>query len=212
MKDRILTDQPTTNYTKVMQLNKFMIGHAGYIAGGVFKNIFNEEYIQDVDIFFEKSQDMLEAIDYYKRSDDFEEGYKNDKVTSFRHIESGIRVELVRGTYMQPDDMLESFDFTVTQFAYYKDYEEDEDGDEVARWKIMYHNRFFEHLFMKRLVVDKDALDLTFPFSTYNRMFKYGEYGYFPCRETKVKVVQAMLEAPEFDEDMIAMGLYRGLD
>ncbi|WP_137743360.1 hypothetical protein [Robertmurraya siralis] len=60
-----ILDAPISNFIKIRQLDKYMIGHNGYIAGGAFKNIFNNEKIKDVDIFFENEKDYIVANDYF---------------------------------------------------------------------------------------------------------------------------------------------------
>lgn len=42
----------TYNYRQLWWLDKLLIGHKGYIAGGCFKNIFNNERAKDIDVFF----------------------------------------------------------------------------------------------------------------------------------------------------------------
>ena len=64
--------------------------------------------------------------------------------------------------------------------AYYKEpkYEEKEDDyfpfsftDIVGyEYKLLYHEKFFEHLHMKRLVIDEN---IPFPVSTWERSYKY---------------------------------------
>ena len=49
------------NYRQLWWLDKFLAGHKGFIAGGCFKNIFNNERVKDLDIFFESEKDFLEA-------------------------------------------------------------------------------------------------------------------------------------------------------
>lgn len=51
---------------------------------------------------------------------------------------------------------------------------------------------------------------IPFPASTFERMFRYGKYGYFPCRETKVRMIQALREMPVVPD--MAFSLYDGLD
>ena len=59
------------------------------------------------------------------------------------------------------------------------------------RWeyKLLYHEKFFEHLHMKRLVIDEN---IPFPVSTWERSYRYKGYGYNMCRETKKKLLQAL--------------------
>lgn len=40
------------NFRQLFFLDKFLIGHNGFIAGGCFKNIFNKEKVNDIDIYF----------------------------------------------------------------------------------------------------------------------------------------------------------------
>lgn len=42
---------------------------------------------------------------------------------------------------------------------------------------------------MKRLVTDGI---IPYPMSTFERMLRYAKYGYFPCRETKMKIIKAL--------------------
>ena len=55
------------NYRQLWWLDKFLIGHKGFIAGGCFKNIFNNERVKDLDIFFWSERDFLEAKKYFKQ-------------------------------------------------------------------------------------------------------------------------------------------------
>ena len=36
---------------KIKILDKFLQGHKGFVAGGCFKNILNNEHIKDIDVF-----------------------------------------------------------------------------------------------------------------------------------------------------------------
>lgn len=152
--------------------------------------------------------------------------YENENVKAYVHKETGIRIELCSKIFGTAEDILNQFDFTITKFAYYKEEvkdetdsevwnpfdddlsEEDEDIETHIEYKILMHDKFFEHLHMKRLVVDDKT---PFPMSTLERAFRYAKYGYFPCRETKMKMARAIkelsdeqLEAPE--------SLYNGMD
>lgn len=197
------------NFFKIRQLDRYMIGHKGYIAGGVFKNILTNTKFKDVDVFFERKEDFEQAWQHFSKNEDFIVKYENDKVRAFLDKKNGVTVELIKHLFKNPVELLKDFDFTVTQFAYYKE----EKDDESMEWKIIYHNQFFEHLFMKRLVIDKEVNEIRYPIGTFNRMFKYGRYGYNPCRETKIKIIQAIRRLPLFNEDQIDNDLYHsGVD
>jgi len=66
-------------------------------------------------------------------------------------------------------------------------------------YKLLYHERFFEHLHMKRLVIDEN---IPFPVSTWERSYKYKGYGYNMCRETKKKLLQALKGVNVEEEDV----------
>lgn len=208
--ENYILDEPLSNFLKLRQLDKYMTDHKGYIAGGVFKNIFNNEKYKDVDIFFENEKDYLEALEHYRTNSKYVLAYKNDKTTAYRDKETGITLELIRHKYKSPLEMINEFDFTITKFVYYKELTDgNEDEMKDIEWKVAYHSKFFEHLHMKRLVVDEG---LVLPVNSLNRMFRYAKYGYFPCRETKAKLITALRDLSSFSEELLGIELYNGLD
>lgn len=66
-------------------------------------------------------------------------------------------------------------------------------------YKLLYHEKFFEHLHMKRLVIDEN---IPFPVSTWERSYRYKGYGYNMCRETKKKLLQAIKGVNVEEEDV----------
>lgn len=66
-------------------------------------------------------------------------------------------------------------------------------------YKLLYHEKFFEHLHMKRLVIDEN---IPFPVSTWERSYRYKGYGYNMCRETKKKLLQAIKGINVEEEDV----------
>lgn len=185
------------------QLDKFMIGHRGFIAGGCFKNIFNNEPIKDIDVFFKSIKDFNDTVVYFRNSEDFEPYYESKNVTAFRHKASGVSVELVQTIFGTPEEVISEFDFTVVKFAYYKEETEDE-----LTYKAIYHKDFFEHLHLKRAIIDDK---IPKPMSTFNRMLKYRKYGYVPCVETKQKLINALRNLPE-SEILVPTNFYEGID
>lgn len=194
------------NYKSITSmLDTFMIGHKGFIAGGCFKNLFNKEKVKDIDIFFRSKEDFINAVMYYEKNEDFIEDYKNSKVESFKHKNSGIRIELIKSVFGTPKKIINDFDFTITKFAYYKKYKPEKD----IEYKIIHHKDFFEHLFMKRLVFSDK---LKFTISTYERMIRYIGYGYKPCMDSKLNMLLAIRNLEKFDENELSKSLYDGLD
>lgn len=214
------------NYMGVVNfLNQFTIGHNGFVAGGCFKNLFNKEKVKDIDMFFRNRQDFLDALSMFEKDDSYVKFYENKKVNAFRNKHNGVVVELIKYKYGEPIDIIDEFDFTITKCAYVNNYKtkeqivemsnngeidpEDDLEDVLEPSKFLIHKDYFEHLHMKRLVVD-DRMVL--PINTFERMFRYGKYGFFPCRETKVKVIQAIRNLEEFDAELLSIGLYDGMD
>ena len=156
--------------------------------------------------------------------------YQNDNVKAYKHKKTGVVIELCSKIFGTAEEILNQFDFTITKFAYYKEEVEDETGAEVNDWeddfgdllgevsenkakthieyRILHDDKFFDHLHMKRLVTDDK---IPFPMSTFERMLRYAKYGYFPCKETKMKIVKALRE---LDDKQVELSerLYDGMD
>lgn len=229
------------NFWMLNWLDEFMVGHKGFICGGCFKNIFSKEKVKDLDIFFESARDYEEAVEYFdsmtpgyegddKRNEKYTFFYQNDNVKAYKHMKTGITIELCCKIFGTAEEILKKFDFSIVKFAYYKAEVEDETGADAGtfdeewekefgdllgdgkethiEYKILMDDKFFEHLHMKRLVID-DAIP--FPMSTFERMFRYARYGYFPCRETKMKIIKALRELSE-EQVELSESLYDGMD
>lgn len=228
----MIVKQDRENFWMLNFLDKFMEGHKGFICGGCFKNIFNHEKAKDLDIFFKNKKDWEEAVEYFDSMtigyDGLDEEdacyyfyYENENVKAYKHIKTGIVLELCCKTFGTPEEIISKFDFTITKFAYYKAEIEDETGAEVEEnspedinigthieYKIMHDDKFFEHLHLKRLVTDDLIL---FPMSTFERMLRYAKYGYFPCKETKMKIVNALRGLSQ-EQVELSNSLYDGMD
>lgn len=233
----MLITESRDNFWILNWLDEFMVGHKGFICGGCFKNIFNKEKVKDLDIFFKSEKDWNEAVDYFdsmtpgyegdgKKDEQYRFYYENKNVKAYKHIKTGIVLELCKKIFGTAKDILNQFDFTIVKFSYYKEEVEDETGAVVEydpfeiepvqsekpkthiEYRIMYDDKFFEHLHMKRLVIDNE---IPFPMSTFERMFKYAKYGYFPCMETKMKIIDSIRQIPK-EQVKISESLYNGMD
>lgn len=170
-----------------------------------------------------------------KRDEEYTFFYQNDNVKAYKHNRTGITIELCCKIYGTAEEILKKFDFTIVKFAYFKEEVEDETGvtkdrdaspvidvdKEIEEWlgveskpethieyRLLMDDKFFEHLHMKRLVIDDE---IPFPMSTFERMFRYAKYGYFPCRETKMKIVRALRELSD-EQVELSESLYDGMD
>lgn len=200
------------NLWKVAALDEYMIGHKGFIAGGCFKNLFNGEKIKDVDMFFENSIDYMNAESYYDKNEDYSFYYESKKVKAYKCKKTNVTVELIYSVYGTPQEIIDSFDFTIVKIAYFKQETPMEDvvleGEGGTEYRILHHKDLFEHLFFKRLVIDSD---LKFPNSSFERALKYKGYGYGLCRESKLKLIEA-IKANLNPSDKLTESLYDGVD
>lgn len=175
-------------FYKLRKLDYFMSGHKGFIAGGVFKNLFNDEEIRDLDMFFETQEHYDEALKYFKAHRGYKKSYENDNCYAFYNKEHNVLIELVKRQFGTPQQILEIFDFSIVRAAYFK--QENEEGG--INYKLMYVDRFFEDLHQKKLVIDIDHDKIPLPANTFDRAFKYQRYGYNLCRESKIKLIEAL--------------------
>lgn len=177
-------------------LEKYLIGHKGYIAGGCFKNIFKREKIKDIDMFFENKEEFEIGKKYFKdlikeKPEEWDKAYASKNVYAIRDKKNKLTIELVKKTTGTPEDVISCFDFTITKFALYKDKEN--------KLRIVYNEKFFEHLLTKKLVIDDDIL---YPLSTFLRSYKYRDYGYKLCSESNSKLVLEISQT-DFDDGEI---------
>jgi len=190
--------------------------HKGFIAGGCFKNILTDNKVKDIDVFFRSLEDFTEAREVYKEKilkdpKNWSFSYQNDKVWAVNSLEDGIRLELIKTTFGEPEQIINDFDFTVTKFTYFIDEVESEDAASIStkEYKILYHKDYFEHLLMKRLVIDNKLL---YPLSSFNRSYKYQKYGFGLCRESKQILVKSIHMLPTINVAELGSSLYDGLD
>ena len=192
-----LIEKEHTRYAKIRFLDIYMIGHKGYIAGGCFKNIFNNEKIKDIDIFFHCEEDFLEADKYYKENSEYVFSYEN------------VRIEIVKSSFGSPDEMLRKFDFSITKFGYCKrtvPVQVENQIVSVVEYYVLFHENFFDDLVNKKLVLEREIL---FPVSTFERSYRYVRYGYGLCRESKKNLLDALKTA---NTDNLSNELYFGFD
>jgi hypothetical protein len=186
-------------FPKLSRLRQYLVDVPdGIIAGGCFKDIFTGSRIKDIDTFFKDEDHMTQAVATLAANKQYVPAYESPKVTAFKNSDTGITIELIKSVYGSALDILKGFDFTVAKFAYFQI------GSEY--WCV-YHHDYFEHLTQRRLVVDDQML---FPVSTFERMLRYAGKGYHSCRDTKVKVVEAINALQEIPD--ISASLYDGVD
>lgn len=187
---------------KISALDRYMVGHSGFIAGGCIKNLFSNERMKDIDVFFSGEEEFHKAQRYFESQADYKKHYENPKVVAFREQKSNQMIELIKATYGTPEEIISKFDFSITKFAYYK-----EANDDTTVYKIIHHKDFFEHLHLKKLVLTQEIL---FPVSTFERTLRYTSYGYGLCRESKIYLLNAIRTTD--DAELVSRNLYFGID
>lgn len=195
------TEKPKETYNKVRFLDYYMEGHAGFIAGGCFKNIFKSEKIKDLDIFFQSENEFNKANDFFKSNEEYIFSYENPNTVSYKNKKTNIRVELIRHTYGTPIEIISMFDFSITRYAYAKK----EENNEIIYYNV-FVDTFFGDLMNNKLVIDGN---LKFPISSFERSYRYRSYGYGLCKESKAKLIEALQTA---SIDDLSNDLYFGLD
>lgn len=197
------------SYPKIRFLDIYMAGHKGYIAGGCFKNIFNNEKIKDVDIFFESEVDFTKADTYFKDNKEYVFSYDNKNTRAYKNIKTNVRVELVRSQFGTPEELLCKFDFSITKFAYCKRETKIQVENQIVigiEYYVVVHENFFDDLVNKKLVLETEIF---YPVSTFERSYRYTKYGYGLCRESKANLLNALKTA---DTNDLSQALYFGID
>jgi hypothetical protein len=138
----------------------------GFIAGGVFKDIFLDRSFRDIDFFF-RDETYYDKFIMNIPEQKFSKKYENANAIGFEEKSSKIRIDYVRKCFGSPKDILDSFDFSVSKFALYKD-----DKNVI---KVIYHPFFFTDLIAKKLRFDSCSGD---PIAQFSRVLKYSFYGF----------------------------------
>lgn len=111
------------DFMMLKKVAKYLYGTNGYIAGGVFKNIFKQEPIKDVDLFFRDKKDFHKDKSKFEDDDNYKHIYNSKNAIGFYDKKEDIRVDLVKSRFLDPIKMIKSFDFTITKFVLYSELE-----------------------------------------------------------------------------------------
>jgi hypothetical protein len=198
----IICESITTAHAKDLRSNI-------YIAGGCFKNVLTGIKTRDYDVFCTEREYSDELIEILRRCNNeslVEFIYENDNAVSFimSPNKNPRRIEIIKKVSGSPGDVIKNFDWTVTKFAMYRT---DDIKDDTTKYNVIYHNKFFEHLMQKKLVIDEP---LKYPVSSFNRMLKYYTYGFTACHETKSSLLDAIRKSN--DDIDVGKSLYDGID
>jgi len=165
---------PNNDIEKIFDI----LGEGIIIAGGCFKDVNKGIRPKDYDVWFKTPMDFAQAATILACDTDCSFLYNSDKAIGYSVPGIMPHVELILFKFGNVKDILDCFDFTITQYAIYKE----------------------NHLFHSVCNPDfaKDLKDhnlnvtqLEYPAQTLARMFRYTTYGYYPtplalqkvCRE-----------------------------
>lgn len=179
-------------------LDQFLSGHKGFAAGGCFKDLLNGKPAKDIDIYFRNQKDYDIAVDRFDNNPVYELFYQNENVKAYKAIKQGFSIELCHKVFGSPEEILNQFDFTITKFAYFKEIIHSSDlpfgeGEDREEYTAVYDDNFFEHLFLKFLILDDQIL---YPKSTFERMLRYQRYGFKPDKQTINKLCSVISKTP----------------
>lgn len=175
--DYIISD--AVHYEKLRILYPYIKENRGFIAGGVFKDLFLDKNFRDIDVFFINEYQHYNQILNLNSDEDFLNKYENDNAIGFEEKSTKIRIDCVRKCFGNPSDILDSFDFTVSKFALFK--------DEEKRLKVIYHPLFFQDLITKTLRFDTNSSD---PISQFSRILKYSRYGFKIDKKDQINLIR----------------------
>lgn len=172
--------KPASNFKRLEYLYQFFENHNGFIAGGCFKNIFSKTKIKDIDIFFRTIHDYVVAVDkFISMPERYQRVFVNDNASGFLDLKTNMHIDLCCRVFGSPEDVIGSFDFTVTQFVLYKVPR----GEE--RYRVKYHPLFFYHLHSKQASLEGP---MYYGLQIIERIKRYRKYGYSLTPETFDKV------------------------
>ena len=153
-----------------------------WLAGGAIRRVLiGDSLNSDFDFFFRDAEQL----------DSFRKALKDKgakKTASNDHAETYVVnlagkdrvIQLIKiGFYKTPEDVLDSFDFTITQFAY--------DGKDLIAGQYSLWD-----LARKRLALHR----LTYGVATMRRLIKYTNQGFTACSGVMQSILQAVVENP----------------
>lgn len=153
-----------------------------YIAGGVFKDIYQKSPHKDVDIYFydeETFKEVVETIEKVSKTN-AKKKYANENAVCYSF--GPITVDFICKNFADPLTIIKRFDFIVTKAALYTT-----DGvDYVVR-----HKNTVQQIQSKILEYDENYV-ITPGSSPLERLIRYSRYGYTPTHETIVKTVKSI--------------------
>lgn len=171
-------DNAVERYGKIILTELKEFGINCWLAGGALRDYFAGVVIKtDYDLFFPNDDEYQKCAKYFKEKE----------ATIIWESDNGMKVkynkrkfDLVKKFFPGPQETINEFDFTVSQFA-------------VDTEKVYYGESSFIDLAKRQLMINK----ITFPASTMSRSFRYYTKGYVMCQGEMKKLFEAIQDVPK---------------
>ena len=149
-----------------------------WLAGGALRDYFAGVVIKtDYDLFFPNDDEYQKCAKYFKEKEAIVI-WESDNGMKVKYNKR--KFDLVKKFFPGPQETINEFDFTVSQFA-------------VDTEKVYYGETSFIDLAKRQLMINK----ITFPASTMSRAFRYYKKGFSMCLGEMKKLVEAIQDMPK---------------
>ena len=82
-------------FNKLKPLFPYLKLTRGFIAGGVFKDVFLDKPFRDIDFFFESESDFIRSRNIFLKDPNFKLNYKNGNAFGFINDLTQLNIELI---------------------------------------------------------------------------------------------------------------------
>lgn len=172
---------------------KFMIGPSVdyeipeycWIAGGAIRRWFNNEKKSDIDVFAIKEESLMKFAEVNKLGKPI-----YDKENIVAYMDKDTPIQLIKRYFSTIEDCLNSFDYTICQFAY--------DGTTIFATEEAIVSTLRKHIGVAKIQTGYEIDSL-------RRLLKYYDKGYKPCLGTLKDLVSAFRNAPEDLDEQISI-------
>ena len=165
-----------------------------YVAGGCFKDIFENKRPKDIDLFFKNLTEYQTALDKIRSNNRFVFKNNTESTITFYDKITGFNIQLISKCFFENETkLLEDFDFTICRFCIFKD----RYGLNVLR-----DIDYFTDLKDKRLSI---AGDINTPIGTFKRAFKYSKYGFDITEESLKALGISIVQLDEDNEEVFEL-------
>lgn len=187
---KVLKELPELGWDRSFFMNKD--GPGPWLAGGALRRTLQGFKLDsDFDFFFHSAEQLEEFSTLLQaKNKNLHKSKETEHHVEFKGVVGEdnleVKVQLIRFAYYNsPEEVIDSFDFTICQFAY--------DGLE-----LIYGDYALWDLGRKRLAVNK----ITYPLSTMRRVLKYTKQGFNACSGCLSAILRAIPENPELMQQM----------